>query len=117
MRLDLRSGNIEWTSALRAHLERRLQFALGRFGARVDRVSARIMDVNGNRGGADKSCRLTLRLDNGHRIWIEETQADLYAAIDRAADRLGENAARQFRLSRQVRHAGVEAGWESTGAA
>lgn len=104
MRIDLRSGNIEWNADLRAHLQRRLHFALGRFGSRVERVSVRIVDVNGPRGGSDKSCRLTLRLDNGHRIWIEETQPDIYQAIDRSAERLGEAAARAFRLARQSRH-------------
>ena len=39
MKIDIRGHRIEVTEALRTHIERRLQFALGRFGARVTAVT------------------------------------------------------------------------------
>lgn len=81
------------TPALRSYAERRLRFALGRFGRRVRGVVVRFEDLNGPRGGADKACRLSARSDGGP-LRVEDTDADLYAALDRAADRLGRRVAR-----------------------
>ena len=62
MQLQVRGRNIELTEALRAHVERRLQFALSRFGQRIGRVLVRLADVNGPRGGDDKSCHVDVNL-------------------------------------------------------
>lgn len=86
MQLDIRGRNLRLTPALLDHVERRLRFALGRFAARLVRVAVRVDDVNGPRGGADKRCKIHLDLA-GRSLTVEEIDADLYAAIDRAAGR------------------------------
>ena len=86
-----------------ALLRRRLEFALGRFHARLRLVSARVSDVNGPRGGIDKTCVITLHLDRFPQpIVIEDVDADPMVAIDRAADRAGRTVARTLarRLAR-----------------
>lgn len=96
MRIRVRGGGLELTDALRDHVERRLLFALGRFGRRVAAVSVRIEDVNGPRGGADKRCLMAVRLNPRGEVVVEKTDSDLYAAVDRAAGRLGEGVARDL---------------------
>jgi len=102
MRIAVRLGkHIPEDAALL--LRRRLEFALGRFSARLRQVSARITDVNGPRGGIDKSCVITLRLERtGPPIVIEDIDDDPMVAIDRAADRAGRTVARALarRLNR-----------------
>ena len=49
------------TTALRAFVERRLGAALRRHAVAAHRVSARLADVNGPRGGIDKSCVIEVR--------------------------------------------------------
>ena len=88
MRLDIRGRHLTLTPALRDRATRRLHFALGRFHRRVGRVTVRLGDVNGPGGGVDKFCRVELHAA-GRRITIEELDADIYAAIDRAAERVG----------------------------
>jgi ribosome-associated translation inhibitor RaiA len=56
VQVQVRGRNIELTEELRAHVERRLQFALSRFSQRIDRVVVRLADANGPRGGDDKNC-------------------------------------------------------------
>lgn len=87
MRLDVRGRHLPLTPALLDHVARRLRFALGRF-AGVRHVAVRVADVNGPRGGIDKRCHLRVDVA-GRAITIEETDRDLYVAIDRAADRAG----------------------------
>jgi putative sigma-54 modulation protein len=86
-------------------LRRRLEFALGRFRSHLREVSGRVNDVNGPRGGVDKSCLITMHLDRSARpIVIEDVDADPMVAIDRAADRAGRTVARALarRVSRRL---------------
>ncbi len=103
MRIHVRSRGFELTEALRAHAERRLLFALGRFGGRVQSVMLRIDDVNGQRGGADKRCQIAARLAPWGEVRVEEMDGDLYAAISRAADRLDRAVARETERRREMR--------------
>jgi ribosome-associated translation inhibitor RaiA len=81
---------------LREHLERRLPFALGRFGAEVQQVTARVADENGPRGGVDKRCTIRASLPGAPPVIIEQQEADLYVAIDRAADRAARAVSRRL---------------------
>lgn len=105
MRIHIQAVDFELTEGLRAHVERRVQFALSRFQQRVVRLTVRLCDLNGPRGGVDKSCSLQVRLRGLPDIVIEGTEADLYVAINRAADRAGLAVGRQLRRMR----AGVDA--------
>jgi ribosomal subunit interface protein len=103
LRIHVRSRGLELPDALRTHAERRLLFALGRFGRRVQSVMLRIDDVNGPRGGADKRCQIVARLSPWGDVRVEELDGDLYAAIDRAADRLARAVAREMERRREMR--------------
>jgi len=102
MRVDIRVHDIDCTDALRQHLERRLRFALGRFDGRVLRVTARLADVNGPRGGADKRCQLRALLRPAAQVVVDDTDADLYAAIDRATERMGRAVTRAVQRARAM---------------
>ena len=103
MRIHVRSRGFELTNALRAYAERRLLFGLGRFGRRLQSVMLRMDDVNGPRGGADKRCQIVARLAPWGDVRVEELDGDLYAAIDRAADRLDRAVAREMERRREMR--------------
>jgi len=107
MRLEIRGRGFEITTALREHLTRRLGFALGRFGDRVTRVTARMADANGPRGGVDKQVRLSVGVRANARVVIEDADTDLYAAIDRGAERAGRAVARVLERGRAFRGSGA----------
>lgn len=99
MQIDIQSRNFSLTNALRGHVERRLGFALSTRDDHILRITVRLSDINGPRGGADKCCHIQVVLPHLPDVVIEDTEADLYAAIDRAADRAGRTVGR--RLTRQ----------------
>lgn len=101
MHFDVRSEGFELTGALQHHAQRRLDFALARFRPHLGWVYMRLTDDNGPRGGVDKRCQVRVRLPGLPRVVINELADDLYAAIDRAADRAGRTVAR--RLARHER--------------
>jgi hypothetical protein len=87
---------------------RRLEFALGRFGGRIRSVTVRLGDVNGPRGGVDKRCLVTIRLDASKRlVVIEDADADAVVAIDRAADRASRAVARVLQTVADRRSVGL----------
>ena len=91
MRIDIQGLGFPLTAALLDHTERRLRFAFTRSGDRIKRVVVRLGDTNGSRGGADKFCRMQVYLEHAPPVLIEDSGADLYAMIDRAAERAGRN--------------------------
>jgi putative sigma-54 modulation protein len=84
------------TAAVREHARRRLGFALGRFAGRVTSVWVRLEDLNGPRGGVDKQCRVEVRGTPRWRVVVVDSDADLYATVDRAADRVRRTVARMI---------------------
>ena len=104
MQIDVQALGFELTPALRTHTERRLHFALGRSNSQVSRLWVRLSDLNGPRGGEDKRCHVRITLIGAPEVVIEDTEADLYVAIDRAADRAGRTVARRLERSRDQRH-------------
>ncbi len=102
MRIEIQTRGFELTDGLREHTERRLQFALNWASHDVRKVVVRLSDINGPRGGNDKRCRIQIPLSRTPDIVIEDTESDLYVAIDRAADRAERSLAR--RLERQREH-------------
>lgn len=101
MRISVRSLGMATTEALRSHVERRVLFAVGRFGERIEHVSARLGDANGPRGGTDKTCRLVATLQSAGQVVVEDADSDLYVAVDRAASRLGRTVARALERHRE----------------
>ena len=101
MQIDIQSRGFALTDALREYAERRLRFALARVGDRIRRVRVRLADVNGPRGGIDKACSIQVTLNGLASVMTEDTEADLYLAIDRAAARTGRSVARLVARSRE----------------
>ena len=96
MRIDIQARDFPLTDVLRSHAERRLRFALTCCDDHIRRVVMRLSDINGPRGGADKRCHLQVVLAGLADVVVEDVEADLYVAIDRAADRAGRTLVRKI---------------------
>ena len=57
--------------------------------------------MNGNKGGVDKECHLTLHMPGAKTIQIEETTPDSYASLDAASDRLVRAAKKELERMRR----------------
>ena len=99
MRIDIQGRGFSLTAPLLDHTQQRLRFALTRSRDRIKRVVVRLGDTNGPRGGEDKFCKIQVVLEHAPPVLIEDAGVDLYAVIDRAAERAGRNVAK--RVDRQ----------------
>lgn len=102
MEIEIHAHDFLLTEGLRAHVERRFQFAMSRFQDHVQRVTVRLSDINGPKGEMDKQCQVQLHLRGLPEIVIKDTEADLYVAIDRAADRAARTLGRNLQQTRQI---------------
>ena len=89
MNLVMRGLNVAVSEAIRGHVERRLTFAVGRFANHVRQVNVRLSHDSAHRRGIDKRCQIEIRMRTQGPVWVDAIDADLYTAIDLAADRLG----------------------------
>lgn len=105
MELQVRILASELAAALRSHVERRLRLRLGRWADRLGRVAVRISDVaspNGA-GGSGKACRISVQLPLSDKTIRRETvDADIYAAIEYATERIGRSVDRELDESEQA---------------
>jgi ribosome-associated translation inhibitor RaiA len=67
-------------------------------------VKLSLADINGPRGGVDKKCQISLALAGHNNIVIEDTEADLYIAIDRASERCARTLTRRLEKFREHDH-------------
>jgi putative sigma-54 modulation protein len=96
---QIQAQDFTLTTGLRQHVAVRLAYALNHGRDIVSRIVVRLSDINGPRGGVDKCCGIEVRLKGAPALIVEDTQADLYVAIDRASERIGRTLDR--RLARQ----------------
>ena len=104
MQIVITARGFPLTQGLREHIERRIRFALDWANYHVRKVNVRLSDSNGPRGGEGKRCHIQVALPGVADVVIEDTETDLYIAIDRAADRAGRTLARRVERNREHPH-------------
>ena len=103
MRFDIRIQKLDLHQEVSHYIERRLRLSLSRLVSRLRAVNVRVFDVNGPRGGIDKCCRITAHLLPSETVVMQEVDADLFVAIDRATRRISRTFARRLTLERDLR--------------
>ena len=90
----VRKKGLELDEDEREYIRRKLGVKLGKFAPSVERVSVRVFDVHGPRGGIDQRCLVKVVLSGLPSVVVERRQVTLQAAID-AAVRAAEHAVRR----------------------
>jgi hypothetical protein len=85
----VRTIGVDLDAKDRAYIRRKLGMKLGKFGADIERISVRVEDVNGPRGGVDQRCRIKVVLQGLPSVFVERERDSAQVAIDE-----GINAAR-----------------------
>lgn len=98
MHIELRTVNADMAEILKGYVERRLRFALSRFGARVGHVWVTISKDPGR----EVTCRIDTQIVPFGRVGVKETGPDLFSAVDRAAGRVGRLFGKKLERARQA---------------
>jgi putative sigma-54 modulation protein len=106
MQLDIHARNIPVTRTLHDAATRRLSYALGRFAHRIARVTLRLYDTNGPRGGIDVEALALVELRQGTRLVVRGMYGSPQEAISGIVDRVRTSVVRcQDRLVQSFRGA------------
>jgi putative sigma-54 modulation protein len=89
MQVEIRIRNTDLSTVLRNYAERRLRFALSRFGDRAGRVLVTVSGLDSADQGIATNCDISAEVRPFGLVTARETGRDLHAVIDRAAGRLG----------------------------
>jgi len=87
MQIHIQARSFTLTKSLRKYIEHKLKSSLSSCQDRLQRVVVRLKDTNGPRGGVDKQCHVHVVVPGMSDVIIEDTENNMYAAIDRATDR------------------------------
>ena len=105
MQIDIQSRGFSLTDSLINYAQRRLGFAMSYCSGHIKRIVVRLSDTNGPRGGTDKCCHIQVALAGIPDVVVEDTEVNMYAAIDRACNRAKRTVVRkvdrQMTLNRQ----------------
>ena len=105
MDIKILSRNVVLTDAESETLERRVQFALGRFATEVRTVQLTLTDVNGPKGGSDVLCRAKVILKGSGDVNVSGTDVSAEVVVASVVDRAARSLSRM--LDRQRDHQGI----------
>jgi putative sigma-54 modulation protein len=109
VKVQIQAGSIAVDDSLRAHLERRLAFALSRLGDRVKGVLVRLSHGKAARSDPLRRCEIEITMQP-RVVRVADTGADLFAAVENAADRVGRSVARALAREQEWTVAGAPPG-------
>ncbi len=108
MKFDVRFRSLQSSAALREFAQRRFLAHLKHVVRLIRRVTIRVSDLNGPKGGADKSVSVTLEGQRLPQQRFEARHQDPYAAVDLALERASLAVVRAVERSRENRRT---SGW------
>ena len=105
MQIQISGREIKPSNRLREHIRRRLNFALQRFAPHIRKLHVQVRDLNGPRGGVDKSCQLKIFFISGATRVLEQRASNAYLAMDSLVDKAATSIARRLQRKHDQRRA------------
>lgn len=99
---NIRVDGVRLDEEDRAYIRRRLGEKLGKYASAIERVTVRVRDINGPKGGIDLQCRIKVVLSGLPSVVVENQAALLKPALTRALTGV-ERAVRQTVQRRRMR--------------
>jgi ribosome-associated translation inhibitor RaiA len=98
MDVFITESGVEIDSTLKAHIRRRIHFALSRFSNKVERVRVVVTNKSEPPGGIEKLCRIRVRLLGKTTVTVSCSDDNVHAAIAQATDQIHRAVARRIEL-------------------
>lgn len=94
MNIQIHARNVQLTRELHDLATQRLTRALSRFAHRIGRITVRLYDTNGPKGGVDVDALVLVELRQGTRLVVRGAYASPHAAIAGIAERVRQSVLR-----------------------
>ena len=114
MDITLHASNVQLSDKNRALVEETFARAVAAHESHVKHVHVTLLDLNAQKGGIDKRCRVVVDLlRTPQPVVVEETEGELMAAVKIAAERLDQalnRAIERRRTPKKKSQRGISAG-------
>ncbi len=101
MQVQIESTHLGEANGSRATLEQRVRYVFRRMHYKVQQIRVSLHDINGPRGGVDKQCRLTLKLDGRGTLVVTAQAHNSSLALDSALRRASQSLVRLWQRQRR----------------
>lgn len=112
MNIEIRGKPKDVPNEVKKHTVQRLHLALSRYSNRIRSVRVLLEELSNTPGspekpgpekpGPEKRCTVSLKLDFGEELRVEDSNGDTRFIIDNAIDRLGRLVARELERQRDA---------------
>ncbi len=103
MKIRVRARDIASTQDLIPDTDRQLRRAMGRFARRISAIGVRLFDINGDRGGVDKACEVTVSLGRAGTVRYRAVASTAAAAMALAVSGIRGGVGRHLAVHRGSR--------------
>jgi ribosome-associated translation inhibitor RaiA len=103
MKIDVQARGFSLTDALRNAVHRETDRLVQGLRRPIIRISVRLFDVNGLRGGPDKGCLVHVHFADGISIVGSDVESDLYNSVSAAFDKVLRSAHARLARRRTLR--------------
>jgi ribosomal subunit interface protein len=104
MQIEICGREVKLNERLRDYIERRVRFALERLARPIRKVHVQLRDLNGPKGGVDKSCQVRVAVAPAATLVVEHRSASAYAAVDSALDKAAISVVRRIQRNQESIH-------------
>lgn len=87
MQVEIQSRSLILTHGLKAYTEKKLASVLSNSPNRIKQVAIRLSNIKKSRITGDKNCQIKIKLADTSEVVINQTEQDVYDAINHAANR------------------------------
>jgi hypothetical protein len=101
MQVQIESSHSGEANGLRAGLDQRVRFVFRRMQDKVQQIRVSLHDINGPRGGVDKECRVTLKIDGRGFLVVTAQAPSGSLALDNALRRANRSLLRLWQRRRR----------------
>lgn len=104
MQIQVFAREVHVSQRLQEYIKRRMNFASQRFAQRIVTIRVRLRDLNGPRGGVDKSCQLMIGLREARTVVIKGRSESAYALIDSVVEKASNSIVRRLKRKETQTH-------------
>jgi putative sigma-54 modulation protein len=96
MKINIQSRQVELDKDIEAHIQRKLKLAFSRVEHNITSIYISLSDVTSKIGLSNTHCHLQIGIIDMPDMVIEDTQSDLYFAIDRVLQKASHSLTRKL---------------------
>lgn len=97
MNLNIQFKNLQGTGEMIDYIDRRLSFAFAKTRDKIEYINIILSDINGQRNGIDKQCRVKVKVRGIKAVVITEQKEVLQRAIDGCLSRASQSIDRKLK--------------------